>query len=256
MSCNKIQSIKYIVNNKINNTHTLNSCILLSSSGTGDASYILGRHYYHIKQYALMKTYYTVAISQGNYDAAYMLALYYRDICNEKLMNLYIKVGADHGHGLCQHLIAANKGDIYSSHELFKYYKKTNQLNEMIKYITSFNDIELDEPTKRIILSMPIISESLKTSLIDMFLIRKELSFVYTMCKKHNIINSKISSFLQILDNKMKISIIDECPICYNNTNLIIYECFGHYYCLNCIFLINKCAVCRIIPIENSDDSD
>ena len=34
------------------------------------------------------------------------------------------------------------------------------------------------------------------------------------------------------------------------NTDLILYECFGHYYCLDCIVSINKCSICRINPTQ------
>jgi TPR repeat protein len=76
-----------------------------SSLGNADASYNLGRHYWRVKQYGLMKTYYEVAIRQGDYDAAHMLALYYKDIGDDKLMNIYAIVGANKGHIQCQKLL-------------------------------------------------------------------------------------------------------------------------------------------------------
>ena len=52
----------------------------------------------------------------------------------------------------------------------------------------------------------------------------------------------------------MKVSIIDKCPICFDEDNLILYECFAHYYCLDClyqgVYKDKKCAVCRITVDE------
>lgn len=47
-------------------------------------------------------------------------------------------------------------------------------------------------------------------------------------------------------ENKKKsLSKIDECPICYENTNVIPREC-AHYYCYNCYVEQKECAICRI----------
>jgi len=180
--------------------------------------------------------YHLIASSKGNINSMKELANYYKftnDI--DDMIKYYV--------------MAINSGDIESSQNLAKYYNDIGNIDEMIKYIVSIDDdIVLDDTVKNKLLSLTTISYSIKTSLINMFLMRKEMAFVYAMCKKHNIVNSKISSLLQILDNKMKMSIKNDCPICYNNTDLILYECFGHYYCLNCIHLITKCSICCIDP--------
>ena len=36
----------------------------------------------------------------------------------------------------------------------------------------------------------------------------------------------------------------DLCPICIKNNNEYVTEC-NHYYCLECLCRINKCALCR-----------
>ena len=76
------------------------------------------------------------------------------------------------------------------------------------------------------------------------------MEFAYTMCKKHNITSPKIISHLQIINNKMNICKTDNCSICGKIKKLIIYECFEHYFCLNCIYdkvyCEDKCAICEI----------
>ncbi len=46
---------------------------------------------------------------------------------------------------------------------------------------------------------------------------------------------------------------MDNCPICYKNKKLVKTEC-NHYFCINCLLQIDKCALCRkkLITINNS----
>ena len=80
------------------------------------------------------------------------------------------------------------------------------------------------------------------------------MKWIYAMYKRHNIKDIKINNQMQIIENKMKFSIIDKCPICYDETNLVLYECFAHYYCLDCIYQgvykDKKCAICRMTCID------
>ena len=74
------------------------------------------------------------------------------------------------------------------------------------------------------------------------------MKWIYQMYKKYNIKEPKINRQMQIIDNKMKVS------ICFDEDNLILYECFAHYYCLDClyqgVYKDKKCAVCRITVDE------
>jgi hypothetical protein len=49
-----------------------------------------------------------------------------------------------------------------------------------------------------------------------------------------------------ILKNKMKYVKHEECPICLEEKELIPYDCFAHFFCVNCEKRINKCSLCRI----------
>jgi hypothetical protein len=198
----------------------------------------LAEHYKSINNIDEMVKYYLMAIDRGDTESMRGFAEYYKNINNIDEMVKY-------------YLMAMDRGDIESKEQLFDYYKDTNQPNEMVKYMSSFDDVILDDTLKNALLNMKILPELLKTSLINMFLMRTEMSFVYAMCKCHNIKDDRISDLLQIIDNKMKLTIIDDCVICYTNTKLILYECFGHYYCLDCIVSIDKCSMCRINPTIN-----
>jgi hypothetical protein len=63
---------------------------------------------------------------------------------------------------------------------------------------------------------------------------------------KNDTLKIKIQSEEIILKNKLKYSKFDECPICLTEKDLIPFDCFGHFYCLECDKRINKCSLCRI----------
>jgi hypothetical protein len=46
---------------------------------------------------------------------------------------------------------------------------------------------------------------------------------------------------------------VDECPICYENKNLLETKC-KHKFCSECLFNINSCALCRTMLINDEDD--
>jgi Leucine-rich repeat (LRR) protein len=150
--------------------------------------------------------------------------------------------------------------DISIIKDIISYYKSINNFELVIKYLLFGIKLNytmiLDDETKLFINNMIKIPQELEEYIIDLLLTKKSMSWSYLMCKKYNIKNYKITDLIQIIDNKMKIKKIDECPICYENTDLIPYECFGHYYCLDCMYKsmykTNQCALCKINPIESN----
>jgi tetratricopeptide (TPR) repeat protein len=56
----------------------------------------------------------------------------------------------------------------------------------------------------------------------------------------------KVQAVSAVLKNKMKFSKQGECPICLEEKELIPFDCFGHFFCVECDKKTNKCALCRI----------
>jgi hypothetical protein len=79
------------------------------------------------------------------------------------------------------------------------------------------------------------------------------LGFIQSILHKYNITMSQILGHLQFKLNKIKLkdpeySKIGTCNICFgDDVKLQLYDCLGHYYCLECTINMEKCAVCRCI---------
>jgi hypothetical protein len=56
----------------------------------------------------------------------------------------------------------------------------------------------------------------------------------------------KFQSEETIIRNKMNFSKDGECPVCFEDKRLIPFDCFGHFYCLDCDKKMKKCGFCRI----------
>ena len=63
---------------------------------------------------------------------------------------------------------------------------------------------------------------------------------------KNDDLRLKIQAEEIVLKNKIKYMKHDECPVCLIETDVIPFDCFGHFYCLNCEKKLNKCSLCRI----------
>jgi hypothetical protein len=73
---------------------------------------------------------------------------------------------------------------------------------------------------------------------------RVELLYANTLCLKYNYKDSIIINESIVLNNKLKYSIMDECPICFEDCSLVYYKCCAHFYCMNCIYKIQTCSIC------------
>jgi Leucine-rich repeat (LRR) protein len=167
-----------------------------------------------------------------NISIIHELALYYNSILEITKMKEYYLMG-----------ILLN--DIKSINKMLSYYKNKN--------------IKLNANFKKCLLELNVITSKITDFVISLFDRKQEMNWIYLMCKKHNINNTKINHQIQIIDNKMKFSKIDTCPICFDKNNLILYECFSHYYCLDClyqgVYKYNKCAICRISAIDTLNNN-
>ena len=66
----------------------------------------------------------------------------------------------------------------------------------------------------------------------------------------------KIQAQETVLKNKMKYKQLNECPVCFTEKELIPFDCFGHFHCLDCDAKLDKCSICRISrnQLLNFDD--
>ena len=63
---------------------------------------------------------------------------------------------------------------------------------------------------------------------------------------KNDYLKLKIQSEKSILKNKMKYAELGECPVCFEQKDLIPFDCFAHKHCIECDKKIDKCSLCRI----------
>lgn len=98
----------------------------------------------------------------------------------------------------------------------------------------------------------------------------KDFGEFIKVLKKYNSENHHLNEFVKfqtlnkiILNNKRKLAKTDDCPICYDTTSLIPFDCFGHYYCETCYVKIDKCAICKmdknpntILKVNYDEDND
>jgi hypothetical protein len=57
----------------------------------------------------------------------------------------------------------------------------------------------------------------------------------------------KMQSRKQFLNNKQKLKRDGECSICYNEKELHLFDCIGHFICIDCYPKIDKCPFCAIV---------
>ena len=145
---------------------------------------------------------------------------------------------------------------------IIEYYRSINNINTMIQYILlgCNNKLEVDINTfetlyeadlKKYMIDVKILTPAIEICIIQTLVNKKLVGWSYGMCKKFNIRNPKIEHIIQFIDNKMKFSKNEDCPICFDKTQLVPFECFGHYYCLDCMYKLytsNKCPLCKIDP--------
>jgi len=87
--------------------------------------------------------------------------------------------------------------------------------------------------------------------IIKLYLINEiDISYVQSMMHKFEIVEPKITGYLQYKIHKSKLkepvyNKIGTCSICLtDDVTLQLFDCLGHYYCRDCTIKIAKCAVC------------
>ena len=186
--------------------------------GYSDAMSKLGFYFYIMKDYKNMKKYYSMAIDLKNSDAMNNLGVYYQHIKNFKEMMKYYSMAIDLYH-------------TDSMNNLGTYYYSINNFYKSKEYLL----MAIENGHERAKINICIITHKL------------ERYILYSL--KNIVFNEELSDDIHIYNNKLKKSIIDQCPVCLeDNKTCILVRCFCHYICNICyIQLYNKaCPVCRL----------
>jgi len=210
-----------------------------------------------------MSRLYNLAIENNDKDGAYAFAVYYKKINNEAKMIEYLIVGAE------------RFNDPTSIYNLITYYLEKLDKDNCLKYCNKL--IKLDPNTGHYMIGFAfekfIMIDEMKIhytmflnnleaksiefheekdkilDVIRLFLQNEiELPFIQTMLHKFNITDASILGHLQFKINKTKLSnykISGDCMICYETTDLQLFDCLGHHYCIGCNIKLEKCAVCK-----------
>ena len=221
--------------------------LMAIEKGDIESTVSLGHFYYRKKKYDDMKKYLEIAIEKGNSEAMIYLAAYYEELKN---MDEAIKY----------YNMAIEKKNYQAYIELAIHYENEDNYEEAKKYYILYLENEEDKNTKILTLLQLInfvigknedaeflrpyyILYEIDTSIIDEYKIRQ-------------------NQRLQFMINKKKFVKNDTCNVCYDEKELIIYDCFAHYICEDCYHReeIVKCPYCNIpkhqIMLNNINEDD
>jgi len=84
-----------------------------------------------------------------------------------------------------------------------------------------------------------------KSNFVDLAFYLSTYCDDYSVCKKHNTLCWEIKQPIVFKNENLKKEIMEECPVCFENTCDIITDC-DHQICLSCFKKMNnKCHICR-----------
>ncbi len=224
---------------------------IAAEKGNNNACQKLGMFYFQSKQYDLMDKYYMLSFECGDKDVLYQLISNYMHIKNNEKLLKYLK-------------LSLNNNDYKSLISSILYFNNINKYEpELESYILTFiknntNDYGLKEIVTYLIKYKKLFDVfSFDNNEENKSIIKKIIKYVkytdaVTLCEKYDIkMNTLIGQFMK---NKYNFSKQDDCTICFDNTKLIPFDCFGHYYCEKCYCNMDKCPTCFIPrnPIMNN----
>jgi len=216
------------------------------------------------KDHNKSKELYNLAIEKGNQNGMFRLAIYYTlnrfnedpvfcDTESDKLFDKLIEL---------KHYEAMNYlGIFYLKRYNYENANKYFQMMVDIGYIYgNFGIIQIGCSKEKEKELLSEIVEKWETNrcafrnMIGVFSIlakdNVDTKFLIKHCDRmgfrSNELRFKIQAEEQLLMNKMKLSKKGECPICYDEKDLIPFDCFGHFFCVDCDKNAKKCYICSI----------
>jgi hypothetical protein len=192
----------------------------------------LGYYYYNTDNYDKMKKYYLMAIEKGNTEAMIYMGHYYL-VDKEKEEK-----------GFKYYNMAIENKNFKAYFELANYYN-TKEMYDKCKenYLLYFDNSDDED---YIILGI--------SSLINIVILNEQdINFIIPYVEKYELSMVKINNYLlklrlrnQFMINKKKFSKNDICNICFDENELLIYDCFAHYICEKCYTKYDNCPYCFI----------
>jgi hypothetical protein len=192
---------------------------------------IIGLYYkYVVKNYELMKAYFSISAEKHNLYAIKNLGYHYGYFeKNNELTKVYYLRAID----------LENQAAMYGLGHYYQYVENNCEL--MLKYYL-------------MVINKNYCSEIINN--LSAYYLNNELKFyllLNNIKNKNELITNKLNELKQYVKiqhyyNKLSLAIelnfTKECIICYNNEYQIIFNC-GHYCCKNCFTEIEKCHICK-----------
>jgi len=195
-----------------------------------------------------------------NNDKSYFLRgyIYQFDNCNKELMKKNYLKAIELNHFIAMNNLGFSYFNKKKYDKALKYYKMSDEycystatINIGDVYYTLSNFELMKEYYLKFANYEKTTQEDILYFVNKLKKTKTELLFLYDICIRFKIKDPFIEREGQLIKNKLKIiNKFDICPICFDELPLIIYECFGHFYCVNCIYKINKCSLCLFVPTK------
>jgi hypothetical protein len=211
----------------------------------------------------------TLAYENGDRDGAYSLALFFKQLNDTPNILKYLIIGAedfddeeamsdlivyytsinDETNSFKYCNILYQKNILQGHYILGKTYKEYNKFSEMkIHFNEYFNKLTTDEI--KFDTTFRIGHEKQFLNVLKIYMDNDiNLEFIQSTLHRLNITTSNLLGHLQFKLNKTKLphylQVNKTCSICFDDTDLKLFDCLGHHYCESCTIKIDICAVCQ-----------
>jgi len=244
-----------------------------------DGDYLTYKAYYYyqvLHDNINSKKFYKEAVEKGNTHGMHGLAIHYKKFDKYNKMSKYLKMAIKKNDSVAMidygnhHLFENN--DINKAMKYYNMGKKNNHFRgyyELAYYFFEFKFnyqkckenmilfLESYKEDKEVYMDNLKLRGAVLEKLITLILINEyenDIEFLKPYCEMFDInINDtiqkykiKIQSRKQFQINREKIKINDECGVCYENKDLYLFDCIGHYICTTCYLKVDKCPFCSI----------
>jgi hypothetical protein len=212
---------------------------------------------------------YTLAYENGHRDGAYSLALFFKHLNDTPNVLKYLIIGVerfddeeamydlvayytsikDEANSFKYCNILCGKNLLQGHFVIGKTFKEYNKFSEMKIH---FNEYLNTLTTNEIKFNNDIIHGHEKQLLYVLKVYIDNditLEFIQSTLHRLNITTSKLLGHLQFKLNKTKLphylQVNKTCSICFDDTDLKLFDCLGHHYCETCTIKMDICAVCQ-----------
>jgi len=226
------------------------------------AMLILGRYYEEVEfNLGELIRLYTLAYENGNKEGSYSLASYYKHINDTPNIIKYLNICID------------RFNDEDAIHDLIIYYNRVKDEINSFKYcniLMNKNNLQghyvygksfrLFEKFQEMKIHFNSFLEQItieqyndyETQLLHVFKIFLDneinLPFVQSTIQRLNITTKKLVGHLNFKLNKTKLPNYKKenttCPVCFDDTELKLFDCLGHHYCESCTIKLISCEYC------------